>query len=67
MHLRWGNDYLDPCLYKVKKYSILIMQFVQVFVDIAHVFRGERFLFFLLLEIFTFRREKIVYPMAVKG
>lgn len=43
------------------------MQFVQVFVDIAHVFRGERFLFFLLLEIFTFRREKIVHPMAVKG
>ena len=46
MHLRWGNDYLDDCLYKVKKYSILIMQFVQVFVDIARVFRGELFLFF---------------------
>lgn len=43
------------------------MQFVQVFGDIARVFRDELFLFFLLLEIFTFRREKIVHPMAVKG
>lgn len=42
------------------------MQFVQVFVYNLHMFLEVNF-FFLLLEIFTFRREKIVHPMAVKG